>query len=373
MAYDDARFRELLESAPDAVLEVNREGVVVLVNRAAESLFGYSREELLGQSVETLVPTDLRSNHVDHRKRYEAHPAVRPMGIGLELEARRKDGSCFPVEISLSPIQFDEEFNVLTIVRDVSERKRTERELAAKNRELEARNREIERANQMKSEFLSGMSHELRTPLHTIIGFAELLAEQAGGPLSEKQRRFVEHIHDDSLHLLALINDLLDLGKIESGFMTLHRERLDLGQAVEEAVASLEPRAAAKGLTVETSREGRPDIYADRIRLRQILYNLLSNAVKFTPSGGNIRIETRVLESETEVSVVDTGVGISPEEQDSIFSKFHQVGQKQADGEEGTGLGLAITRQLVEQHGGSIRFESEPGKGTRFTFTIPSN
>jgi len=214
------RFRDLLEAAPDAIFEVDRDGSIVLLNAAAEKMFGYQREELLGQLIEVLVPEPLRGRHQEHRHLYDAHPAIRPMGIGMELFAVRKDGAQFPVEISLSPIRSGHGNRVIAMVRDITQRKEAEAQisaihqqfaakLAATNEQLEMRNREVERANRLKSEFLASMSHELRTPLHTIIGFADLLAEQLKGPLNSDQKRFVGHIQRDSRHLLELINDVL--------------------------------------------------------------------------------------------------------------------------------------------------------------------
>jgi signal transduction histidine kinase len=271
---------------------------------------------------------------------------------------------------------------VTAIIRDISERKQVEerlraiqenytRELAVKNRELADRNQEVERANRLKSEFLAGMSHELRTPLHTIIGFSELLAEEMEGPLNEKQKRFLSHIHKDSLHLLELINDVLDLSKIEAGKIELRPEVFEFRQALNEVLASINPQAATKSIAVETLAEVEQPLLADRVRVRQILFNLLSNAVKFTPEGGHIRVEAHQREEFVEVSVSDTGVGISPEEQAAVFDKFYQVGNTTKGVREGTGLGLAITQSLVEAHGGRIWLESEVGKGSRFTFTIP--
>ena len=234
------RFQELLESAPDAILELDGEGCIVLLNQMAERLFGYSRGELLGETVEALVPEALRSVHKRHRTQYLNEPLARTMGSGLNLEARRKDGSLFPVEISLSPMTSESGFRVTAIIRDVTERRLTEDQLRALQdahvRELELRNREVERANQLKTEFLSNISHELRSPLHTVIGFAELLAEETEGQLNEKQKRFVNHIHNDSLHLLDLINDLLDLSKIEAGRLELQHEAFHIDSVIEEAI-----------------------------------------------------------------------------------------------------------------------------------------
>jgi PAS domain S-box-containing protein len=365
----EPRFRELLESAPDAILEVDHEGRIVLLNRMTLTMFGYEREELLGRPVEILLPEALRAGHVDNRNAYRAHPVTRPMGTGLALQGRRKDGVWFPVEISLGPLDTSEGSFVTAIVRDVTEK---EKMIAA----LKERNREVERADSLKSEFLSGMSHELRTPLHTIIGFSELLAEELKGPLNPEQRRFVEHIRRDSGHLLELINQILDLSKIEAGQLELHRQSFDMAEAVEQVLSSLRPGGKAGSIKFETSVDTGLSLDADHLRFKQILFNLLGNAVKFSPEGGTIRLSATRAGAFAAISVSDTGIGIAKDKQASVFERFRQLGSI-SDGSiakvarEGTGLGLAITRALVEQHGGTIWLESEPGKGSRFTFTIP--
>jgi PAS domain S-box-containing protein len=370
----ERRFRELLEAAPDAIIEVDREGRILLLNLATEKLFGYTREELLGQPVEILVPDAVRGNHGQHRANYWDHPVTRPMGSGLELNGRRKDSSSVPVEISLSPVKSQDGFRVTAVIRDIRDRKQAEdrlRELERTyTRELEARNREVERANQLKSEFLASMSHELRTPLHTIIGFSELLTEELEGPLNAKQKRFMNHIHTDSRHLLELINDILDISKIESGRIQLRRETFDMTRALEEILSSVRPQAAAKSIAIESSVSIPTAIVADRLRVKQVLFNLLSNALKFTPAGGKIRIDGALQDSFIEISVSDTGIGIPKEQHQAVFDKFYQVGATTKGVREGTGLGLAITKALVEEHGGRIWLESQPGKGSRFTFTI---
>ena len=245
----ERRFRHLLEAASDAILEIDRDGRIVLMNAATERLFGYSREELSGKNVDILVPAEVRSRHAQHRANYVAHPLPRPMGSGLMLQGQRKDGTRFPVEISLSPFESEEGFRIGAIIRDVTDRVKAEEqiralqtrytgELTAANRQLELRNREVEAANQLKSEFLASMSHELRTPLHTIIGFAELLSEGLEGSLSDKQLRFVNHILRDGRHLLDLINDILDLSKIEAGRLELKMEEFDWTEALKDVVGT---------------------------------------------------------------------------------------------------------------------------------------
>ncbi|HUB18202.1 MAG TPA: PAS domain S-box protein [Acidobacteriaceae bacterium] len=372
----ERRFRQLLEAAPDAIVEVAADGKIVVMNRVAEEMFGYVRDELLGESVDVLVPDAIRHQHYRHRDSYLEQPRTRPMGSGLDLHARRRDGSLFPVEISLSPIHTEDGVHVTAVIRDVTERQRAEKEVRRLQQqytaELELRNQEVERANRLKSEFLASMSHELRTPLHTIIGFAELLQEGHDGPLNEKQGRFVGHIRRDSEHLLELINDVLDLSKIESGQMQLKKETYPLARSVGEALDAIRPRAAAKGIAVEEHGERDALVDADPLRVKEMLYNLLSNAVKFTPEGGKVWVEVHAEAGFARVTVGDTGVGIPADEQENIFDKFYQVGNTTRGVREGTGLGLSITRQLVELHGGWIEVESAPGEGSRFTFTLPT-
>jgi PAS domain S-box-containing protein len=341
----------------------------------AEQLFGYTREEMLGLTVEALVPEASRGAHRGHRADYQSRPVTRPMGSGLKLEARRKDGSHFPVEISLSSVKRGAEFRVTTIIRDITERRQMEARLRAVEekyiRELELRNREAERANQLKTEFLGNMSHELRSPLHTVIGFTQLLAEEKEGALNEKQKRFVSHIQNDSLHLLDLINDLLDLSKIEAGRLELRYEAVYLDVVIAEAISSVQPRATAKCLEIEKDISLPTPVWADRLRVKQVLHNLLTNAIKFTPDGGRVRVDAAGRGRFAEISVSDTGIGIPEDQQQAVFDKFYQVRAGIQGGHEGTGLGLAITRRLVDQHGGSISLKSELGNGTCFTFTLP--
>ncbi len=245
-------------------------------------------------------------------------------------------------------------------------------QLAAANKELDLRNREVERATRLKSKFLASMSHELRTPLNAIVGFSDLLAEQTAGSLNDKQKRFVNHIKQGSAHLLQLINDILDLSKIEAGQLELRSERFQINDALPEVLSTIRPLAMAKQITVQDTLEADLAVYADRVRFKQILYNLLSNAVKFTPKGGRISLECVEQGDFISISVTDTGIGIRAEDQGMVFEEFRQVeGSKDAT-LEGTGLGLAITRRLVEQQGGKISLTSELGKGSRFTFTLPA-
>ena len=244
-------------------------------------------------------------------------------------------------------------------------------QLARANKTLEQQNREVERATQLKSAFLASMSHELRTPLAAITGFSELLAEEASGPLNDKQKRFVNHVQNAALHLLQLINDILDLSKIEAGQLEYHAEAIGVAEVLPEVLSTIRPLAMKKRIRLEEQIAPGAVVAADRVRFKQILYNLLSNAIKFTPEEGLISISCVPKDGMLETSVQDSGIGISAEDQKVIFDEFRQVGETTRGVKEGTGLGLAITKKLVEQQGGKISVKSEPGKGSRFSFTMP--
>jgi signal transduction histidine kinase len=232
--------------------------------------------------------------------------------------------------------------------------------------------RQLEAASRHKSEFLANMSHELRTPLNAIIGFSEVLQEQMFGELNPKQTEYVQDIHASGLHLLSLINDILDLSKVEAGRMELELAPFSLPVALENALTLIRERAVRHELAVEQVVDGRVgELVGDERKIRQILLNLLSNAVKFTPPGGRIVVAAAPADGMIEVSVTDTGIGIAASDQEAIFEEFRQVGTDYARKREGTGLGLSLAKRFVELHGGRIWVKSELGKGSAFTFTLP--
>jgi signal transduction histidine kinase len=239
-------------------------------------------------------------------------------------------------------------------------------------REIEDKSRQIEAANRHKSEFLANMSHELRTPLNAIIGFSEVLGERMFGELNEKQAEYTEDILSSGRHLLSLINEILDLSKVEAGRMELEVATFDLPLAIDNARTFVRERAVKHGINLDVTVDERlGDFIGDERKIKQILLNLLSNAVKFTPEGGRIGIKARQIDGSVEISVSDTGIGISPEDQAKIFEEFRQVGGDYAHKREGTGLGLTLAKKFVELHGGKIWVESEVGKGSTFSFTLP--
>ncbi|HEY5923821.1 MAG TPA: PAS domain S-box protein [Kofleriaceae bacterium] len=484
-------FHELVDAAPDGIVVCDSTGTILLVNAQAERMFGYERDDLIGQQIETLIPDRYRPRHPQHLQGYVEQPKARPMGSGLSLFGRRRDGSEFPVEISLSPIQSANGTVVSAAIRDVTDRKAIEAEARRSNAylisavdsiqdafvlydeedrivlvnsrfrqlageatkgtivgkrfvdmldellaagffaaeqgtpalrkrwigyhempsgalelktasgsvlrvvehptaehgtvslfvditedrhrsdELRRAREQAEAASAAKSEFLASMSHELRTPLNAVLGFAQLLQRDKKQPLSERQLERVDHVLRGGEHLLRLIDEVLDLSRIEAGAVAISLEPVEIASVLHEVMATLDPVAQRAGVELTAAHGTLPDrVLADRTRLAQILMNFGSNAIKYNHSGGHVRFELARNEDVLRISVADDGIGIPEDKRGKIFEPFHRAGQETGP-IQGTGIGLAISKRLAELMHGAVGFTSETGKGSLFWVEVP--
>ncbi|ADI75085.1 multi-sensor signal transduction histidine kinase (plasmid) [Methanohalobium evestigatum Z-7303] len=357
----EGRFRTVIEQAADAIIAHDFDGNILYVNDLTCDNLGYTKDELLSMN---LADIDPNIDTYEPRKRYWDKLSYHSSYL-IETVNRRKDGSEFPVEVKMTLMNLSGKPVILGFVRDITVRKQAEEKLI--NAKLEA-----EAANQAKSELLANVSHELRTPLTSIIGFSDVILKRKVGDLNDNQTRYLDKIHKSGQHLLDLINDILDLAKIESGKLELHREKISIPALLNDLESKLYPFASKKGLSLDSEIDPNIEyIYADEIKLRQILYNLIYNAIKFT-NKGSVTVTVRQKNDAYQFSVIDTGIGIPEDKQDEIFESFRQLDTGASRRYAGTGLGLALVKRLVEIHGGQIWVESEESKGTTFTFTIPS-
>jgi len=362
----EARYAKLLESTPDGIIMANPAGRIVLANTQAEKLFGYAHGELRGQLTEVLLPPRFRNATGEKSPLLFLPSTGKGVSVRPELIGQHKDGTEFPIEISRSPLELEDGLLMISAIRDASERKRFEQALHEKNVELLA-------SAESKNRFLANMSHELRTPLNGIIGFAEFLTDGKPGPLNPKQKEYLADILNSGRHLLQLINDVLDLAKVEANRMELTPEPFSLAKAIEGVCAVARALAQKKDLrfTVEIAT-GLDEVFLDQQKFKQILYNLVSNAVKFTDEGGQVEVRAAPRDDDRfRLEVQDTGIGIRNEDLPRLFKEFEQLESGAGRRYEGTGLGLALTRRIVELQGGSIAVDSEPGKGSIFTVVLP--
>lgn len=366
-------LQQFFDISPDALVVVNQAGAIVMANKQAEDLMGYAREEFVGQQLEVLLPQRYREAHIAHRKHYFSAPLTRPMGAGLPLFGRRKDGTEFPVDISLRPLLLDDVLHAIGAIRDVTEQKNLEDQLQRKNKELEEQYRRVQEANRLKDEFLANMSHELRTPLNAIIGFTEMMYDGEADDDPQTRHEYLGDVLSSSRHLLQLINDVLDLAKVQAGKMTFYPENVYLEQLVGEVRDTLRLLIQEKKLRFETDIDATlSPVVIDPSKLKQILYNYLSNAFKFTPDEGRVIVRIQPDgEDAFLIEVEDSGIGIPAEDIGRLFAEFQQLDAGMAKKHRGTGLGLALTRSIVEAQGGRVGVRSVAGQGSTFFASLP--
>lgn len=403
---------EMLDSlflnATEGILVVNDKGKIIMINPCAQRMFGYAEQEIIGQTIEKLIPSRFHSKHVGNREKFTNNPHSRPMGKGLDLFAQTKDGREFPVEISLSHFSTSDGQFVMSFIIDITERKRQEAELksaserlmqtsealAKLNTELEnkvqERTKELEIANKdlndskkevlkalevekelnnLKSRFVTTASHEFRTPLGTILSSASLIARYEGSEETEKRMKHVERIRSAVGNLTEILNDFLSVEKLEEGIVRNNPVQFDLNDFVLSIIEELKT-ITKKGQQIVFHHNGKTtSVFLDNQLLRNSLINLISNAIKYSDEGKEITVRTSVNGNSIRIEITDQGIGIPPEDQQHMFSRFFRA--KNATNIQGTGLGLNIVRKYIELMEGKIGFSSELGVGTTFFVEFP--
>lgn len=365
----ETRYKSVIENVVDGIILIDEHGNILSCNSKIHEIFGYDETDLAGQKINLLMPPDEGVHHDRHMKNYADSGDAKIIGLGREVRGIRKDGTIFPIDLGISEIEVKGVRQYIGVLRDITARKKTEQSLIDAREQAEA-------ASSAKSEFLAMMSHELRTPLNGVIGMADLLRDS---DLDRDQQEQLAVINDSSHSLLAIIDDILDLTRMESGHLKINAVPFNLDELVDAAHTLLMPQANEKGLEFTTSVEldCPRQLIGDAGRLRQVLLNLLGNAIKFTNSGSvSLEVRCRELDEKTtslHISVNDTGIGINNEAQSMLFQAFSQIDSSSTREYGGTGLGLAISKQLVTQMGGTIGVISKPNEGSRFwiKLTLP--
>jgi PAS domain S-box-containing protein len=379
--------------ATEGILVTNDKGEIIRINPSAEKLFGYEKDELNGKKIEILIPKRLTEKHTGHREKYSHAPHPRSMGMGMELHGLKKDGTEFPVEISLSPFSTEEGKFVIAFIVDVTVRKQAEDKLKNYSTELEkqvsnrtlileeaiqelektkkdlynALNKEKE-LNELKSRFVSMASHEFRTPLTTMMSSLSLVTKYGEQNDKQNQEKHVSKIKTSINNLTDILNDFLSVSKLEEGKIENMPEEMNLKAFIGDIISEMQSMAN-NGQRIIQGHSGKEIVSLDKKLLKNVLFNLISNAIKFSPENGVIEVNVEALKTSVKISVKDNGIGISKEDQKHLFERFFRG--HNATHIQGTGLGLNIVAKYVEHMNGSIDFESKENKGTTFTITIP--
>jgi PAS domain S-box-containing protein len=401
LANSQEQFKALFEFASEGIIVANKEGIIVLVNPAAERLFGYFSGELFNEKVEVLLPRKIADHHIALRNNFHAHPGPRSMGMGRDLYGIKKDGTEFPVEVSLSPFSTIDGQFVIAFIIDISVRKQLDADIKRQKNELEKLALELEKRvkdrtmileealqqleisreelktalekekelNEMKSRFVSMASHEFRTPLATILSSLSLISKYGELDDKVKQHRHIDRIKDSIRHLTDLLNDVLSISKLEEGRTEIAPELFDLKAFTSEIIYELKI-LTQKEQQIIYNHEGLTDIFQDKKGLRIIFFNLISNAIKFSPEKSHIEVYTSVTPENVDIKIKDHGVGISQEDQEHLFERFFRG--RNVTNIQGTGLGLSIIARYIELLNGTISVESVINEGTTFNIALPN-
>ena len=408
MQIDATHLTSLFENATEGIILSSSHGIISLVNPAAERMFGYGSEELIGSSIEVLIPDHLRVRHKSMRADFNKMPSNRVMGHGRDLRGKRKDGTDLPVEVSLSFYRKGEDLFVIAFIVDITERKKIEEDIRNQQLELEKMaismrklNAELElkveertlilkealqklemsqrelsealdkekQLNEIKSRFVSMASHEFRTPLSTVLSSASLLSRYTRTEDQEKRDKHIAKIKGSVNHLNDILEDFLSLGKLDEGKVTTQCSEFNLEELLWEVIEEM--RGLAKeGQSIELASACAGSIFSDKKLLKNVLINLLSNAIKFSPEGGKISVSCTYRDKEAQIEVADQGIGISDEDKTHLFSSFYRA--KNAVNIQGTGMGLHIVKRYLDLLGGSISVTSQLNKGSTFHIQLPS-
>jgi PAS domain S-box-containing protein len=366
----DARFFEIMNLSNDAIISVDGEQRIILFNEAAEKAFGYRTDEMIGKSLDILIPERRQTAHRLHIEEFgnDQDAARRMHSLRGEVVGVRKDGSEFPAEASISKVVTLDDPIFVAMLRDISDRKQSA--LALEGALNEARQGDV-----AKQEFLANMTYEFRTPLNAILGFSSLIEREMFGPLGNKRyNEYIRFISSSGRHLLNLVDSVLSISRMETKREALMFDDVEIKLVIQDAITEMLGEIKGKGLAIEIENHNEiGSIRADKLTIRQVILNVLSNAVKFTPAGGRIKVSARIEpKGEVEICIADNGIGIAAENIKKVMAPFAQSDDAQHGSQGGAGVGLPISRALVEMHGGSIRIESESGEGTTVRIMLPS-